>query len=175
MSTIESCLFALCVIVFIGLIFAIVAYLIHITNILEFKKPDEVVKVDKKREPPFLRSYSVCASVEIEKVYDEVKHEFTGEYKERAFFRSYAVPTPLKRRSCLVEAVMTYPVGQCPWKPGDLLEFNGTYMRSVANPQDIIAYTYNDPNDIAQHSVLSDEWYKKNVDDYSEKRSITQY
>lgn len=150
----ENCIFVLTVIAFIGLIFAIVAYCVH--------KVEDRKEVKNANCPP-LRSYTICSSVEIRRVYDYEKRKFTGELEECAFFRSYAVPFNL-RTYCSTEVVMAYPVGSCPWQVGDLLKTEGYYVENLIQSVEDVEVKQNDPNTGEKVITLSDDWCVRVMD-----------
>ena len=152
----EDCVFVLTVIAFIGLIFAIVVYCIHKVENRKETTP-EILKVKNSNYPP-LRSYTICSSVEIRKVYDYEKREFTGELEECAFFRSYLVPAEL-RTPCSTEVFMAYPVGSCPWQVGDLLKTEGYYVENLVQSVKDVEVKQNNTDTGEKVVCLSDDWY----------------
>lgn len=160
----EYCVFVLTVIAFVGLIFAVVVYCIHkVENRKEAITP-EILKVNNSNCPP-LRSYTVCSSVEIRKVYDFEKRKFTGELEECAFFRSYAVPVELRTIcSCSTELFIAYPVGSCPWHVGDLLEMEGHYVENLIRSVGDVRVAQNNTETGEKVVTLSDDWYVRVMD-----------
>lgn len=157
----EDCVFVLTVIAFVGLIFAIVAYCIHKVENRKETTPG-ILKVKYSDYPP-LRSYTVCSSVEIRKVYDYEKRKFTGELEECAFFRSYSVPAEL-RTPCSTEVFMAYPVGSCPWHVGDLLEMEGHYVENLIRSVGDVRVAQDNTETGEKVVTLTDEWYVRTMD-----------
>lgn len=156
----ENCIFVLTVIAFIGLIFAIVAYCVHKVENGKRDGNSEILNNINNASCPPLRSYTICSSVEIRKIYDYEKREFTGELEECAFFKSYSVPIEL-RTPCSTQVFMAYPVGSCPWQVGDLLKTEGCYVENlVQSIKDIEVKQYN--ADTGEKVVaLSNDWYDR--------------
>lgn len=155
----ENCVLVLTVIAFLGLIFAVITYCISKVEVKE-TQINEPVKLVKNSELPIMRGFCVCSSIEIRKVYDYEKREYTGEFEECAFFRYYAVPTVLSS-DFRTEAFVSYPVGACPWHIGDLLEVKGSYFENlVKSSNDVIIERYTTQEKV---TALSDAWYDENV------------
>lgn len=117
----------------------------------------------EKDRLPYI-GYTTCIGVEIRKVYDLDKKEFTGEMEEVAFFRAYSSPRVLTNLSNLrIEMTLSYPVGQCPWHAGDILKFTGEFLGNFANsPSDICVKRWADDQ---VYTKLSETWFNKYVDD----------
>lgn len=158
----ENCVFVLTVIAFIGLIFAIVVYCVHKVEDRKDGVDSEITYVSKNANYPPLRSYTICSSVEIRKVYDYEKREFTGELEECAFFRSYSVPVDL-RTPCSTEVFMAYPVGSCPWQVGDLLKTEGYYVENLVQSVKDIEVKQNNTDTGEKVVCLSDDWYDRTM------------
>lgn len=154
----ENCVFVLTVIAFIGLIFAIVVYCVHKVEDRKEGVDSEILYANKNANCSPLRSYTVCSSVEIRKVYDFEKRKFTGELEECAFFRSYAVPVEL-RTTCSTELFIAYPVGSCPWHVGDLLEMEGHYVENLIQSVGDVEVKGNNTKTGEKVVTLSDDWY----------------
>lgn len=159
----ENCIFVLTVIAFIGLIFAIVVYCVHKVEDRKESADSEILYVGKNANCPPLRSYTICSSVEIRKVYDYEKRKFTGELEECAFFRSYSVPVDL-RTPCSTEVFMAYPVGSCPWQVGDLLKTEGYYVENLVQSVKDVEVKQNNTDTGEKVVCLSDDWYVRVMD-----------
>ena len=163
MTVTESCLFVLTILVLLGLIFAIVVYCVHKVEDRKEGDDSEIIHVSKNANCPPLRSYTICTSVEIRKVYDYEKRKFTGELEECAFFRSYAVPFDL-RTSCSTEVFIAYPVGSCPWQVGDLLKTEGYYVENLVRSTKDVEVKQNNADTGEKIVDLSDDWYVRVMD-----------
>ena len=154
----ENCVFVLTVIAFLGLIFTVVTYCIR--KVEDRKETtSEITHVEYVNGLP-LRSYSVCTSVEIRKVYDYEKRAFTGELEECAFFRSYATPDSL-RTNCSTEMFIVYPVGSCPWNVGDLVKTEGHYVENLIKCAVDVELKHYDGDTGEKVVCLSEDWFSR--------------
>lgn len=136
------------------------AYVPYMPNFRETSIAAEIVR--EKDGLPYI-GYTTCMGVEIRKVYDLDKKEFTGEMEEVAFFRAYSSPRVLTNLSNLrIEMTLSYPVGQCPWHAGDTLKFTGEFLGNFANSSDVCVERWTDDHVYAK---LSEKWFNKYVDD----------
>lgn len=154
----ENCVFVLTVIAFLGLIFAVVTYCIR--RVGDRKETTSEITHVEYVNGLSLRSYSVCTSVEIRKVYDYKKRAFTGELEECAFFRSYATPDSL-RTNCSTEIFIAYPVGSCPWHVGDLVKTEGQYIENLVESSSDVELKCYDSDTGEKVVCLSEDWFTR--------------
>ena len=103
-----------------------------------------------------MKGYAVCIELTIERIYDEEKQEYTNELYQCARFRSYVLPDEYTKEGC-IDMSFQYPLGKCPWRPGDVIEITGKDARLHVDATDLKNYRSNKYEGIFVKSRI---WYE---------------